>query len=77
MLAVAPAAGPVAAVSVLAGCVAEKVLTYAGGRGFSATDQATLKAVTDATTASGKGFRGLFASAAVSEAFRSRRAVGE
>jgi hypothetical protein len=61
----------------LAGCIAEKVLTYAVGRGFSAADQPTLKAVTDATSASGKGFRSLFASAAASEAFRSRRAVGE
>ena len=61
----------------LAGCVAEKVLTYAVGRGFGVADQATLKAVADATATSGKGFRGLFASAAASEAFRSRRAVGE
>jgi hypothetical protein len=61
----------------LASCIAEKVLTYAVGRGFSAADEATLKTVTDATTASGHGFRGLFASVAITEAFRSRRAVGE
>lgn len=61
----------------LASCVAEKVLTYAVGRGFTGADQATFKAITDATSASGKGFRSLFASVAVSEAFRSRRAVGE
>jgi hypothetical protein len=60
-----------------ASCIAEKVLTYAVGRGFSSADQATLKTVTDATAASSKGFRGLFASVAVTEAFRSRRAVGE
>ena len=61
----------------LAGCIAQKVLTYAIGRGFSAADEATLKTVTDATSAANKGFRGLFASVASTEAFRSRRAVGE
>jgi len=61
----------------LAKCVAERALTYAVGRGFTYTDEATMKAVTDATAASGKGFRGLFASVALAEAFRSRRAVGE
>ncbi len=60
-----------------ASCVAQKVLTYAVGRGFSGADAATLKVVTDATTASNQGFRGLFASVALAEAFRSRRAVGE
>jgi hypothetical protein len=60
-----------------ASCVAEKVLTYAVGRGFSSADQATLEAVTTAASAGGKGFRSLFASVALSEAFRSRRAVGE
>ncbi len=59
----------------LAGCVAQKVLTYAVGRGFSNADTATLSAVTTATTASGKGLRGMFASVAASEAFRSRVAV--
>ncbi|HXK20565.1 MAG TPA: DUF1592 domain-containing protein [Polyangiaceae bacterium] len=61
----------------LAGCVAQKVLTYAVGRGFSSADDATLTAVTAATQASGKGLRGMFASVAASEVFRSRRAVGE
>jgi hypothetical protein len=61
----------------LAHCVAEKVLTYAVGRGFTGVDDATMKAITAATTASGKGFRGMFASVAMAEAFRSRRAVGE
>lgn len=60
-----------------ANCVAEKVLTYAVGRGFSSAEQATLSAVTTAASADGKGFRSLFASVALSEAFRSRRAVGE
>ena len=59
----------------LAGCVAQKVLTYAVGRGFTDADTATLTAVTGATTTSGKGLRGLFASVAMSEAFRSRVAV--
>ena len=59
----------------LAKCAAEKVLTYAVGRGFSAHDEQTLQSVVAATTASGKGLRGLFASVASSEAFRSRRAV--
>jgi hypothetical protein len=59
----------------LAKCAAEKVLTYAVGRGFSANDEQTLQSVINATTSSGKGLRGLFASVAVSEAFRSRRAV--
>jgi Protein of unknown function (DUF1592)/Protein of unknown function (DUF1588)/Protein of unknown function (DUF1587)/Protein of unknown function (DUF1595)/Protein of unknown function (DUF1585) len=62
----------------LADCVAEKVLTYAVGRGFTAsTDPETMQAITEATAASGKGFRGMFASVALAEAFRSRRAVGE
>ena len=59
----------------LAGCVAQKVLTYAVGRNVSGADASTLTAVTDATTASAKGLRGLFASVASSEAFRSRVAV--
>jgi hypothetical protein len=61
----------------LLGCVAQKVLTYAVGRGFTDDDQATLDAVLAAMNASNKGLRGLFASAALSEAFRSRRAVGQ
>ena len=61
----------------LLGCVTQKILTYAVGRGFSSTDEATLKSVTDAAAVSGKGFRSLFASVAGSEAFRSRLAVGQ
>lgn len=62
----------------LADCVAEKVLTYAVGRGFTGNnDTATMQAIAAATAASGKGFRGMFASVALAEAFRSRRAVGE
>lgn len=61
----------------LAGCVAQKVLTYAIGRGYSSADVGTVTSVTDAMTASKQGLRGLFASVALSEAFRSRRAVGE
>ena len=61
----------------LAPCAAEKVLTYAVGRGFSVDDANALKDVLAATTASGKGLRGLFASAALSESFKNRRAVGE
>jgi hypothetical protein len=59
----------------LSGCVAQKVLTYAVGRGFSGADEATLTAVTGAMNTSGKGLRGLFAGVAASEAFRSRVAV--
>lgn len=61
----------------LLGCIAQKVLTYAVGRGFTNDDEATLDAVLAATSASSQGMRGLFASTALSEAFRSRRAVGE
>lgn len=61
----------------LAPCAAERVLTYAVGRGFSVDDANALKDVLAATTASGKGLRGLFASAALSESFKNRRAVGE
>jgi hypothetical protein len=61
----------------LAPCIAEKVLTYAVGRGFSSADAKSLASVVAAADASGKGLRGLFASVAVSEAFRSRRAVAE
>jgi hypothetical protein len=60
----------------LLGCVTQKMLTYAVGRGFSNDDAAAIKSVTDAAQAAGKGFRSLFASVATSEAFRSRRAVG-
>lgn len=61
----------------LASCVAQKVLTYAVGRGYSSADVDTVTSVTEAMTASNQGLRGLFASVALSEAFRSRRAVGE
>ena len=61
----------------LAPCVAEKVLTYAVGRGFSNADGTALKNVLAATTTSGQGWRGLIGSAALSESFKSRRAVGE
>jgi hypothetical protein len=58
-------------------CFTQKLLTYAVGRGFSSADAAALQAVTGAAEASGKGVRGAFASVAMTEAFRSRRAVGE
>jgi hypothetical protein len=61
----------------LVDCAAEKVLTYAVGRGFSSNDAPTIDSVVAATNTSGKGLRGLFASVAVSEAFRSRRAVAQ
>jgi hypothetical protein len=61
----------------LLGCVAQKVLTYAVGRGFTNDDTATLDAVLAAMNTSNKGLRGLFASVALSEAFRSRRALKE
>jgi hypothetical protein len=60
----------------LLGCVTQKMLTYAVGRGFSNDDAASIKSVTGASQAAGKGFRSLFANVATSEAFRSRRAVG-
>ncbi len=59
----------------LAKCAAEKVLTYAVGRGFGSLDEQTIQSVVNATNGTTKGLRGLFASVAVSEAFRSRRAV--
>jgi hypothetical protein len=61
----------------LANCVTEKVLTYAIGRGYTQADDMTIAAVVAATNTSGKGLRGLFASVASSESFRSRRAVKE
>jgi hypothetical protein len=61
----------------LASCVAQKVLTYAIGRGYSSADADTVTSVTEAMTASNQGLRGLFASVAQSEAFRSRRAVAQ
>jgi Protein of unknown function (DUF1592)/Protein of unknown function (DUF1588)/Protein of unknown function (DUF1595)/Protein of unknown function (DUF1587)/Protein of unknown function (DUF1585) len=61
----------------LAPCVAEKVLTYAVGRGFTTDDAIALKNVLTATNTSGQGLRGLVGSVAMSESFKSRRAVGE
>jgi hypothetical protein len=61
----------------LAGCVAQKVLTYAVGRGFTSDDEAAIQAVLAAADATGQGLRALFESVALSEAFRNRRAVGE
>jgi len=59
----------------LADCFAQKLLTYAVGRGFSGADAGALKAVADSSAALGAGVRGVFKSVALSEAFRSRRAV--
>jgi hypothetical protein len=61
----------------MAPCAASKVLTYAVGRGFSTADATALKNVLAATDASGQGLRGLVGSVALSESFKSRRAVGE
>ncbi len=61
----------------LAPCAAEKVLTYAVGRGFSAEDQAAIENALAAMDASGQGLRGLVGSVALSESFKSRRAAGE
>lgn len=61
----------------LAPCVAEKVLTYAVGRGFSNKDAVALQNVLAGMNTSGQGLRGLVGSAALSESFKSRRAVGE
>jgi hypothetical protein len=58
-------------------CAAQKVLTYAVGRNFTADDATALNNIVAATNATGQGLRGLFGSAALSESFRSRRAVGE
>jgi len=58
-------------------CAAQKVLTYAVGRNFTADDATALNNLLAATNATGQGLRGLFGSAALSESFRSRRAVGE
>jgi hypothetical protein len=61
----------------LSPCVAEKVLTYAIGRNFTASDELAIKNLLAAMDASGQGLRGLMGSAALSESFKSRRAVGE
>jgi hypothetical protein len=61
----------------LAPCAAEKVLTYAVGRGFTPQDATAVTNVLNATNATGQGLRGLIGSVALSESFRSRRAVGE
>jgi hypothetical protein len=58
-------------------CVAQKVLTYAVGRGFSGADAETLQSVLNGMAASNQGLRGLFSSVALSETFRSRRAVAQ
>jgi hypothetical protein len=61
----------------LAPCAASKVLTYAVGRGFTNEDAIALKNVLAATDGTGQGLRGLIGSVALSESFKSRRAVGE
>jgi hypothetical protein len=61
----------------VAKCAAEKVLTYAIGRGYSLADEGTIQAVLTSADATNQGLRGLFAAVASSESFRSRRAVGE
>ncbi|HXK16312.1 MAG TPA: DUF1592 domain-containing protein [Polyangiaceae bacterium] len=61
----------------MAPCAASKVLTYAVGRGFTVDDAIALQNVLAATDKSGQGVRGLIGSVALSESFRSRRAVGE
>jgi hypothetical protein len=58
-------------------CLAQKVLTYAVGRGFTNEDALAIQNVLASTSASGQGLRGMFGSAALSESFRKRRAVGE
>lgn len=58
-------------------CVAEKVLTYAIGRNFTASDELAIKNLLAGMDASGQGLRGLMGSAALSESLKSRRAVGE
>jgi len=58
-------------------CLTQKVLTYAVGRGFTNDDDTAIKNVLASTTSSGQGLRGVFGSAALSESFKSRRAVGE
>jgi hypothetical protein len=61
----------------LAPCVARNILTYAVGRAFTSDDETALSKLLTATTASGQGLRGMFGSVAMSQSFRSRRAVGE
>jgi hypothetical protein len=58
-------------------CLTQKVLTYAVGRGFTNDDDLAIKNVLAMATMSGQGLRGVFGSAALSESFKSRRAVGE
>jgi hypothetical protein len=61
----------------LSRCLAQKVLTYAVGREFTGDDGNAIDKLLSAATASGQGLRGVFGSVALSESFRSRRAVGE
>jgi hypothetical protein len=61
----------------LAACVAEKVLTYAVGRGFNADHHLAIDAALAAMTTSGLGIRGLFGGVALGDSFKNRRAVGE
>jgi hypothetical protein len=58
-------------------CTATKVLTYAIGRGFTNDDGPAITSVLTAADKSAQGIRGLIGSVALSESFRSRRAVGE
>jgi hypothetical protein len=58
-------------------CVAQKILTYAVGRKFTAEDRDAIQKTLTTANADNQGLRSLFVSAALGESFRSRRAVGE
>jgi hypothetical protein len=61
----------------LSRCLAEKVLTYAVGREFNNDDGIAIDKLLTSGNGTGQGLRGVFGSVALSESFRSRRAVGE
>jgi hypothetical protein len=61
----------------LSRCLAQKVLTYAVGREFNNDDGNSIDKLLTSATGSGQGLRSVFGSVALSESFRSRRAVGE
>lgn len=72
--------GPVELVTILSGrerdfvsCVAEKLLTYALGRGLEYHDQCAVTAIVDRTTANGNRFSALVTSIVLSDIFRLAR----
>ena len=54
----------------MAGCVAEKLLTYGLGRGLGFADRAALRDIVEKTAETNYGFRSLVREVAASDVFR-------